>query len=136
MEHTADMGIHVEADSLPHTFEESAEAMLNLMFELESKKETGSVTFGIHAKDISMLLVEVLNEILSIQDRHGLAVKRLLTCEIKPRNKGYLFIGTLRGEPFDDSCHPVKTEVKAATLSGLKYEEKEGKHIFECVFDL
>ncbi len=136
MEHTADMGIHVEADSLTSAFEESAEAMLNLMFELDSIKETESVTFGVHAKDLPMLFVEVLNEILSIQDRHSLAIKRLLAREVKKDNQEYLFVGTIRGEPFDESRHPVKTEVKAVTLSGLKYEEKDHRYIFECVFDL
>ncbi len=130
------MGIHVESESLERAFEEAAEAMLNIMFELDNIRETESVTFGVHAKDLPMLFVEVLNEILSIQDRHSLAIKRFITDELKSVEGGYLLIGTIRGEPFDESRHPVKTEVKAATLAGLKYEEKDGKHIFECVFDL
>jgi SHS2 domain-containing protein len=81
--------------------------------------------------------VEVLNETLSIQDTHSFAFKRLAAGEIKKLDNVYRFIGTAYGEPLDLEKHTVKTEVKAATYSGLSYKKvAEDKHIFECILDV
>src|SRR3990172_5434524 len=121
MEHVSDVGIRAEGKTLEEAFESGAEAALNVMFDLETIEHTIKITFGADAPDIATLFVEVLNETLSIQDRHGLALKKLETNEIRKIPSGYIFIGTLYGEPFDREKHGVKTEVKGATYSGLKY---------------
>jgi SHS2 domain-containing protein len=136
LEHISDVGIHAEAETLEKASEAAAEAMLNVMFERPAVEETIAITFGVDAADIPALFVEMLNELLSIQDRHGLAIKRLKTVEIKKTPRGYRFMATAYGEALDIEKHGIKTEVKAATYSGLLYKEDEGKHIFECVLDV
>lgn len=136
MEHVSDVGIRAEGKTLEEAFESGAEAALNVMFDLETIEHTIKITFGADAPDMAALFIEVLNEALSIQDRHGLALKKLEADEIRKTNAGYIFIGTLYGEPFDREKHEVKTEVKGATYSGLKYYEKGGTHVFECVVDV
>ena len=136
MEHISDVGIRAEGKTLEEAFESGAEAALNVMFDLETIEHTIKITFGADAPDLAALFVEVLNETLSIQDRHSLAVKSLKVDEIKKTAAGHIFIGTLYGEPFDREKHEVKTDVKAATYSGLKYYEKDGLHVFECVVDV
>ena len=44
--------------------------------------------------------------------------------------------GKAFGEKINSEKHEIKTEVKAATYSGLKYEEKEGKHYIQFVVDV
>ncbi len=137
IEHLADIGIHAEGATVEEAFENGAEAVLNLMFDLETINTTEDVTFGVDAKDLQLLFVEVINETISVQDTHGFAFKRLVTAEIKKTNGLYRFIGTAYGEPLSLEKHTVKTEVKAATYSGLSYKkEDEGKHVFECILDV
>ena len=136
IEHTADVGIRAEGVSIEETVESAASAMLEVMFVTHSIEEKISVTFGVSAADISTLIVEVLNELLSIQDRHSLALKKLQAMGIKPVAGGFSFIGAARGEELDLNRHEVKTEVKAATYAGLKYESIGGLHALECVLDV
>jgi SHS2 domain-containing protein len=137
IEHLADIGIHAEGSTIEEAFESGAEAMLNVMFDLSTVNVTENITFGVDGPDLPLLFVEVLNETLSIQDRHGLAFKRLTAGEIKKMDNVCRFIGTAYGEPLDLEKHTVKTEVKAATYSGLSYKKvDEGKHVLECILDV
>jgi SHS2 domain-containing protein len=137
LDHTADIGIRAEGESLEDAFASGVEALLNVIFDLSTIDVTHAVTFSVTAKDPMLLFVEVLNEALSIQDTHGLAFKELTAVEIKGTDDGGLrFIGTARGEPVKLEKHTVKTEVKGATYSGLSYSLDSGKHVFECVVDI
>ncbi len=136
LEHVSDIGIRAEGSSLKEAFTSGAEAMLGVIFELSTVEETKGVTFVASAPDLPLLFVETLNEMLFIQDKHGLALKRLESKDIKKSDSGYLFVGRLFGEPIDLEKHTAKTEVKAATYSGLSYKETEGKHVFECILDV
>ncbi len=136
-EHIADMGIEASAGSLPEAFEAGVEAMLNLMFDLTTVTEREGFPITATGRDIELLFVEVLNETLSIQGLHGLALKRLKVGSIKAEDGGVAFSGFVYGERFDAAKHVVKTEVKGATYSGLSYNNGEGgAHILRCVLDV
>ena len=97
MEHVSDVGIRAEGKTLEEAFESGAEAALNVMFDLETIEHTIKITFGADAPDLAALFVEVLNEVLSIQDRHSLAVKSLKVDEIKKnRRRTHLHRNALR----------------------------------------
>lgn len=137
IEHISDVCIRAQGRTLEETFEAGAEAMLNCMFGLETIEEKTSVEIIAEAGAVDLLFVEVLNEVLSIQGRDGLALKRLKAGAIQLKGKSLSFRGSVFGESFAPEKHDVKTEVKAATYSGLRYSrgEKDG-HILECVLDV
>lgn len=111
--------------------------MLNCMFGLETIEEKNSVEIIAEAGEVDLLFVEVLNEVLSIQGRDGLALKRLEAGKISSADGRLTFKGSAFGESFAPEKHAVKTEVKAATYSGLKYSRgEEDGHILECVLDV
>jgi len=136
MEHVSDIGIRASGKTLEEAFEAGAVAMLNAMFDIKSVSTELSVTFGVSAPDVPALFVETLNEILFIQDRHSLALNGLQVKEIKKEGDGRALTGRVTGEPFDPDKNEIKTEVKAATYSGLSYREAEGQHVLECVIDV
>ncbi len=137
IEHISDVCIRAEGRTLEEAFEAGAEAMLNCMFGLETIGEKTSVEIRAEASAIDLLFVEVLNEVLSIQGRDGLALKRLKADHISGEKGRLLFKGFAFGEAFDPEKHAVKTEVKAATYSGLRYSRGEkGSHMLECVLDV
>jgi len=136
-EHIADVGIEATGASLPEAIESGVEAMLNLMFDLSTVDEREGFPIMVEAREIELLFVEVLNETLSIQGLHGLAIKRLKVDAIKTGEEEVVLTGTVYGEGFDAKKHVVKTEVKGATYSGLSYNNGEGgTHILRCVLDV
>lgn len=135
-EHVSDIGIVASAPTLEAAFEEGVKAALDVMFELPTVNETLGVEITASAPEIDLLFVEVLNEVLSIQGRDELALKRLETGEIRKAGGEYLFKGTAFGERLDLRRHGVKTEVKGATYSGLSYAVEKGGHTLRCVLDV
>ncbi|TAN64364.1 archease [bacterium] len=136
IEHTADIGIRAVGKTLEEAFEAGAEAMLSIMFELKTINEAKSVKITATAPEIDLLFVEVLNEILSIQGRDMLALIRLERVKIKKTASGFAFTGYALGEPLDLKKHEVKTEVKGATYSGLRYSLSDSGHQLECILDV
>jgi SHS2 domain-containing protein len=135
-EHISDVGLRASAPTLEGAFEAGAEGMLAIIFDLDTIDETTSVEITARAREVDLLFVEVLNEIVSIQSRDELALKRLETVELSRGPDGFIYRGTAHGEGFADK-HVVKTEVKGATYSGLYYNEGEGgEHVLECVLDV
>src|SRR3989337_185138 len=126
LDHEADVGIRATGSTLEEAFEQGAKAMLNVMWDIST----------IEARDIPELFVEALNEILFKQDVEGLALARFQVNGISMMNGRYRLTGIAYGEPLNFEKHTVKTEVKAATYAGLRYEEKEGRYMVQCILDV
>ena len=137
LDHDADVGIRASGASVEEAFEEGAKAMLNVMWDISTIEERQNVSIECEARDVPELFVEMLNEILFKQGVEELALARLKIDEIKRQENGrYKLKGIAFGEPLDIDKHAVKTEVKAATYAGLRYEEKEGQHMVQCILDV
>ncbi|MBI5642749.1 MAG: archease [Deltaproteobacteria bacterium] len=136
-EHISDIGIKASGPDLKSAFEEGVAAMLDIMFELDTIDEREGFVISAEAGDIETLFVEVLNEVLSVQGLNELALKRTKADEIRREENRYLFRGTAFGEKFDREKHGVKTEVKGATYSGLRYNGgRGGVFELECILDV
>ena len=136
LDHEADVGIKAVGPTLEEAFQQGAKAMLNYMWDILKVEERQNVSIECEARDIPELFVEALNEILFKQDVNGLAISRFKVEEIKKADERYKLKGTAFGEPLNLEKHTVKTEVKAATYAGLRYEEKECQHIVQCILDV
>jgi len=136
LDHEADVGIRAIGSTLEEAFQEGAKAMLNVMWDISKVDERQNVSIECGARDIPELFVETLNEILSKQGIEELVIARLRVDKIMNVDGRYEFKGTAFGEPLNFDKHTVKTEVKAATYAGLRYKEKEGRHIVQCILDV
>ncbi|HBR16042.1 MAG TPA: hypothetical protein DD725_00320 [Deltaproteobacteria bacterium] len=136
LDHEADVGIRAVGSTLEEAFEQGAKAMLNVMWDISKVEERQNVSIECKAGDIPELFVEALNEILFKQDVEGLVLARFQVDEIKKADERYKLKGTVFGEPLNLDKHSVKTEVKAATYAGLRYEVKEGQHSVQCILDV
>lgn len=137
LEHVSDVCLRAEGRTLAEAIESGAEAMFNVSFDLETIAENKTVAINAEARTPELLFIEVLNECLSLQAIGELALKRLLTKEIKKLDNGLSYAGAAYGEPFDRGKHTVKTEVKGATYSGLTYNNGAGgTHMLTCVLDV
>ena len=134
LEHEADVGILAIGKSLEEAFQEGAKAMFNVMVDIEGVKAKDAIEIKCKAKDIPALFIEWLNELINKRD-----VEEMFFSEFKvsiKKNKDYELSGKAIGENINLSIHRVKTEVKAATYSGLKFEEKNKKYYLQCVLDI
>ncbi|MBI5894127.1 MAG: archease [Deltaproteobacteria bacterium] len=136
LEHEADIGIMATGATIEEAFQDGAKAMFNVMFDTTLIEEKDEIPIYAEADDIAALFVEVLNEMLFKQDTDAIAFSRFLVKEIKKEGDTYQLNGIAYGEPLNLQKHDVKTEVKAATYSGLKFEREDGNYVLQCVLDV
>lgn len=132
-DHEADVGIVGIGSTLGEAFEEGAKAVFNIMVDIEKVEPKQEISVECSATGLPELFVEWLNELLSRKDLDGLMFSKF---EVDVDLEKTTLSGKAWGEPLDKEKHGVKIEVKGATYSGLKYEEKEGKHYLQCVVDV
>lgn len=136
-EHISDVGIEARGATLSEAFASGVEAMLSVMFELDTVGSEVEVEVRAEAPAEDLLFVEVLNEVLSVQGRDELALKSIREVEVTEVAGVVAFRGVAVGEKMDLKRHGVKTEVKGATYSELYYNDGAGgAHVFRCVLDV
>jgi SHS2 domain-containing protein len=136
LDHEADVGIRAEGASVEEAFCEGARAMFNVMADLDQVAQTKRVEITCESDTMALLFVQWLNELISVADVEGMLFSRFEIPKIASKNGRFLIRGTAYGETIDPARHKLKTEVKAATYSGLRYEVLAGRHVVQCVVDL
>jgi SHS2 domain-containing protein len=134
LDHEADIGIKATAETLEEAFEEGAKAMFNVMVDIARVEPRKKIEVTASAKSIDSLFVEFLNSLLARIETTGMVFSRF---RVKiEKKKDYTLRATAWGEPLNQKKHKIKTEVKAATYSGLKCWTDSGKHNVQCVLDI
>jgi SHS2 domain-containing protein len=133
--HEADIGVQGIGSTVEEAFEEGAKAMFDVMVEIKKVELKNTVDVECEAYDIEALFVEWLNNLLAKRDIDDMVFSKF-EVKIEKKDNRYHLKGKAHGEKLDQEKHKIKTEVKAATYSGLKHEEKEGKHYMQCVLDI
>jgi SHS2 domain-containing protein len=136
LDHEADMGIRAEGESVEEAFCEGAKAMFNVMADIKEVKAIKKVEVHCESDSIPKLFIEWLNELLSLADMETLLLSEFKIDKIKTEEALFVIDGQAFGEGISPERHRLKTEVKAATYSGLRYEVKGKRHILQCVVDL
>jgi SHS2 domain-containing protein len=136
LEHEADVGLEAEGSSLEEAFCEGAKATFNIMVDLREVAQKKKVEIRCEAEGIPSLFVQWLNELLSQADLNGMFFSRFEVRSIAEKAGKYALSGSAWGEGIDPKRHTLKTEAKAATYSGLRYEIKGKKHMLRCVIDV
>jgi SHS2 domain-containing protein len=132
LEHTADMGIEVHADTLEELFAGAACALKEMILGEACGRATEERTVQLRGWDHGELLIAWLNEILYCFEVEGLfpvdfELEEVCSTTLK---------GRIRGEPFDPLRHPVEREVKAVTYHKLQVEPYDGRWLARLYVDL
>ena len=136
LEHEADVGILASGKTLEEAFEEGAKAMFNVMVDIKRVEAKNRIKLSSEAPDIASLFVEWLNELLTQSGLKNLIFSKFKINAIKKSGGSLKLKAEAWGEELNPKKHNVKTEVKAATYSGLKFEEKKSKFYLQCVLDV
>jgi len=132
LDHTADTGIEVWAESLPELFERAAWGLFAILTDPETVAPREAVSFELEAPDVQALLVRWLSELNYYHITKRWVFSRFEVQQFSERH----LVAQARGEPIDPARHTIYTEVKAITYHGLKLERRDGQWYARIIFDL
>ena len=133
LEHEADIGILAMGKTREQAFEEGAKAMFGVMVDVDKVAASKKVEVSVGAESLDSLFVEWLNALLAKKDIAGMVFSKFKVAINEDKN--FTLQGEAWGDEFKESQN-FKTEVKAATYSGLKYKQVFGEHHVQCVLDI
>jgi protein archease len=129
VDHTSEVQLEVEAESLPGLAAEAGRALGWLMLRGAPSEVAGPArTLEVSSVDRDALLVDWLNEILFVAETESWVPIEFVVEEATPTRLRV----AARGVPVEE----VPSSVKAATLHGLKVEEHDGSFRAEVIFDV
>ena len=131
-DHTADLGLRIQAADLDTLFREAAEALFaTIVDDLDSVKPIGRHDVSLTGNDREYLLFDWLRELLYRFDaEHRLFSK----FDVKVSDQG--LTGTAWGEVYDPERHVLGHEVKAITYHELKVEKTGDGWLAEVIVDI
>lgn len=133
IEHTADIGVAVEASDLAGIFVNAAVAMFDIMAQRHAPAPGSSrekINVKISAERTDELLVRWLNELLSLSATRGLIFAEY---EVN-RIDGHSLDISVQGEKRSD--YTFKAEIKAATYNDLELVHTASAYTAKVIFDV
>jgi SHS2 domain-containing protein len=131
-EHTADMGLEVEAPDRAGVFTRSAMAMFDIMFGLGSIGTDRQRRLRVSADSLEELLVAWLNDLLYVYSVEGIVFSGFRDVDLS--EKSFEALGL--GETFDPRKHEPQLEIKAATYHQLSITRDDGSWKAMVIFDI
>lgn len=134
IDHTADVGIRIEATTLEDLFRDAAEATFDLMIGTKrSYISSIEVPVSVDAPSVDQLMVRWLQELLYIFDTRRLVLSKFYIDEITESR----LEGMVMGMKYDSTRHHQNMEIKAVTYHKLSVEQDpSGKWKAEIIFDI
>jgi SHS2 domain-containing protein len=129
--HTADVGIRVEAPTLEDLFETAGLAFTELVTSAKSLDCSVERRFKLEEDDIETLLVSWLQELLYLLDTEELVFARF-----QVKLHALSLEATAWGEVFDPDRHTIKTEIKAVTYHQLEVAKSDQGWQAQFIFDI
>jgi DNA gyrase subunit A len=131
-DHTADVGVKVQGDCLEELFENSAQAMFEIMADTHKVLAKKDWSLSVTGEDNESLLVNFLNEARALAEKNNVVLKRCRVREVEDLTVR----AHVSGEPFDPAKHERKAEIKTTTYHQLKIQERGGVWMTKIVFDV
>jgi SHS2 domain-containing protein len=132
LDHTADIGVIVYGEDLKALFENAGEAFFHLITDLKKVKHRIEKRIDIGGESLDRLMVDWLSELLYLHD-----VESLLFKGFKVESVGEDGLRAIvKGEPFQEGVHVIKTEVKAVTYYRIEVRQNNGRWRAQIIFDL
>ncbi len=128
LEHTADIGIEVQGQSLEQLFQNAAEGLTSLYINQKKIDTQFKKEIHLEAVDIETLLFRWLNEFLFLFDAEKFILSTVFTIGIIPSAHGLSLDATVVGYTFDPIHHEMKTYVKAVTYHHMEIISEVGMY--------
>ena len=135
-DHTSEAWLVGIGASLEEAFSEGSRALFDLMVDIRQVEPRQSVAIHCESDSLETLFADFLNALLVHKDAEGIVFARFELRPIERREQGFLLEGRAFGERFDSKQHESRTDVKAATYSGLSVQKIAEGYRVEGVVDL
>ncbi|MFQ5903708.1 MAG: archease [Candidatus Binatia bacterium] len=132
IEHTADLGIEVEATDLPSLFASAGEALYGLIADPSGMELKEELEISAAGEGWEELFHSWLCELLAQFNLKGFVGKR---CEVIRLEPGCVD-ARVQGEILDLDRHRFHTEIKGVTYHGLKIWQKNSTWHARVIFDV
>jgi SHS2 domain-containing protein len=132
LDHTADIGLVVYGDDLNALFENAGEGFFHIITDLRKVKRRIERPITLRGESLDRLIVDWLNELLYLHDVEGLLFKGF---KVKSVGEDGLK-ATVKGEPFQEGVHVIKTGVKAVTYHQIEVRQENGRWRAQIIIDL
>lgn len=132
IEHTADLGIEVEADTPQELFRRAGLALFSLMVSLEHVETREEREQAVRADGWEALLHEWLSSLLHQFLQDGFIAASITIDEIDSTRVR----ARLAGEKLDYDRHAFETEIKAVTYHQLMVKQEGGRWRARVIFDV
>ncbi|MBU1125968.1 MAG: archease, partial [Candidatus Omnitrophica bacterium] len=132
IEHTADIGIKVQAKTRKELFQKTAAAMFDLIAEKKPSalQKLHAIRITQHAESLDELLVYLLNELLSLSATKELIFTRFGFSKLTDTSLSVRAIGVR------NSAFRIITEIKAATFHELSVKKIKRGWQAQVIFDV
>jgi len=132
LDHTADIGLIVYGEDLKALFENAGEALFHLITDLKKVRRRTERRIAIGREGLERLMVDWLTELLYLHE-----VENLLFKGFKVESVGEDGLrAEVKGEPFQEGVHVIKTEVKAVTYHQIEVRRENGHWKAQIILDL
>ena len=132
LEHTADVGLMVYGNDLRALFENAGEAFFDLMTDLRKVRLRTERKIEIGNESLERLMVDWLTGLLYLHDVENLLFKRFIVESVGKEG----LKATVKGEPFKEGVHVMKTGVKAVTYHQIEVRKEDGGWRARIILDL
>jgi len=132
IEHTADLGIEIEAASVPALFSSGAEALYGLIADPSGIEEREEISVSATGEGWEDLFHAWLCELLAHFNLKGFVGKR---CEVERVERGRVK-ARIKGETLDLKRHRFHTEIKGVTYHRFRVWQENGTWHARVIFDV
>jgi SHS2 domain-containing protein len=131
-DHTADIGLRIQAADANSLFAEAGRALLSVIVSNpEAIERRDLVKLHVAGRNLEYLLVDWLDELLFLFES-----KRFLASDFETIIDDAGLSAVVRGETYDPARHVLAHEVKAVTYHGLTVEQSPHGWRAEVILDI
>ena len=134
-EHTADLGVEIEASSFEGLLTEGLRALTDSMTEVDEVRLGLELPVDLVARSQEDLLVDWLNEVVFLFDTRAVLLRQA-DLEVESQADGWHLRGAARGERYDPKRHRIKTLIKAVTYHQLEVRASVAGWTARVIFDI
>lgn len=135
IEHTADIGVEIEATSFENLLSEALLALTDSLTEVGRVKLELDLAFDLVAPSREDLLVEWLSELVYLFETRSVLLRQA-DLEVEAEGSSWRLRGTVRGEHYDPDRHEIKTLIKAVTYHQLRVRSSNTGWSARVIFDI
>ena len=136
LDHTADIAVDVEADTLDELFIASGYAWRDSISDDRKSSQSQERSLVLSESNLEILLVTFLSELNYLYQSESWMMDSIQCIEINKEGDIWKLSIKILGGNFNRNELRLKTEIKAITYHQMEIKEKDGKFSTRIVFDI